>query len=232
MSSPSSHDDLTAVRMRTLLLRAPLAVAFVVNDSFAVVSEHFSHLFGHGDDADLTGGSIRQVLTNDTAHASLREKAHAAALAGRPFDEEVECARRDGSRFWARLQVTPLHWEAPGRAVWVVEDVTAARAQRLQPTWTAKHDSLTELVNRREFERRLSEHVGSRRGDPCPCWRWTWTTSRGSCQGMWAPRSATISSMAWGNCCRPRCAASDLVARLEWGRPFRRAAARLRLALR
>ena len=126
MSSPTSHDDLTAVRMRTLLLRAPLAVAFVVNDSFAVVSEHFSHLFGHGDDADLTGGSIRQVLTNDTAHASLRERRTPPRW--RAPSMKVECARRDGSRFWARLQVTPLRWEAPeGEAMWVVEDVTAAQ---------------------------------------------------------------------------------------------------------
>ncbi|MFO1227200.1 GGDEF domain-containing protein [Roseateles sp.] len=215
MSSPSSHDDLTAVRMRTLLLRAPLAVAFVVNDSFAVVSEHFSHLFGHGDDADLTGGSIRQVLTNDTAHASLREKAHAAALAGRPFDEEVECARRDGSRFWARLQVTPLHWEAPeGEAMWVVEDVTAARAQRLQPTWTAKHDSLTELVNRREFERRLSEHVGSRRGEPVSVLAVDVDNFSEVVKGMGAEVGDHF-LYGLGQLLQAKVRASDLVARLE-----------------
>ena len=50
--------------------------------------------------------------------------------------------------------------------MWVLSDVTVARAARLAPTWTAKHDPVTELANRREFERRLAEHIGSRRSDP------------------------------------------------------------------
>ena len=75
--------------------------------------------------------------------------------------------RGDGSRFWGRVQATPLDWKEPGgEALWVVEDVTAARLQRSQPTWIAKHDGLTELANRREFERRLAEHVGSLRHKP------------------------------------------------------------------
>jgi len=95
------------------------------------------------------------------------ERQGAAFAAGRPLDEEIEYVRRDGSRFWGRLQATPVHWDAPaGEALWIVEDVTAARQLRLQPTWTAKHDVLTELANRREFERRLAEHVGSRRHEP------------------------------------------------------------------
>ncbi len=160
-------DDLTAARMRALLVRSPTAVAFVVEQRFAVVSEQFNHLFEHGDETDLTGQATRSVHTNDTAHAAVIERTSAAFAAGRPLDEEIEYVRRDGSRFWGRLQATPVHWDAPaGEALWILEGVTAARALRLQPTWTAKHDSLTELANRREFERRLGEHVGSRRHEP------------------------------------------------------------------
>jgi diguanylate cyclase (GGDEF)-like protein/PAS domain S-box-containing protein len=215
MSSPSTNLDPTAARMRTLLLRAPLAVAFVANDRFAVVSEHFNHLFGHGDDTDLCNASIRQMLTNDTAQASLREKAHAAAIAGRPFDEEVECARRDGSRLWVRLQISPLQWEAPeGEAMWVAEDVTAARAHRLQPTWTAKHDSLTELVNRREFERRLAEHVGSRRGEPVSVLAVDVDQFSDVVKGMGAEVGDHF-LYGLGQLLQAKVRASDLVARLE-----------------
>jgi diguanylate cyclase (GGDEF)-like protein/PAS domain S-box-containing protein len=162
-----THDDTTAARMRALLVRSPLAVAFVKGQRFEVVSESFNHLFGHGDDTDLAGQDCRGVHTNDTAHQAVFERAAAAFAAGRPVDEEVEYVRQDRSRFWGRLQATPVHWEQPdGEALWIIEDVTAARAQRQQPTWTAKHDSLTELANRREFERRLGEHVGSRRHEP------------------------------------------------------------------
>jgi diguanylate cyclase (GGDEF)-like protein/PAS domain S-box-containing protein len=166
-AAPAPNDDPTAARLRALLVRAPTAVAFVSGERFEVVSEEFNHLFGFGDEAELGGQSTRIVHTNDMAHSALHERAAAAFAAGRPLDEEIEYVKRDGHRFWGRLQATPVHWEAPtAEALWIVEDVTAARAQRLQPTWTAKHDAVTELANRREFERRLSEHVGSRRGDP------------------------------------------------------------------
>lgn len=164
---PASTDDPTAARLRALLVRAPTAVAFVSSQRFEVVSEEFNHLFGFGDDSDLTGQGTRAVHTTDMAHAALHERAAAAFSAGQPLDEEMEYVKRDGHRFWGRLQATPVHWDAPmAEALWIVEDVTTARAQRLQPTWTAKHDAVTELANRREFERRLGEHVGSRRGDP------------------------------------------------------------------
>ncbi|MET0519368.1 MAG: sensor domain-containing diguanylate cyclase [Burkholderiaceae bacterium] len=159
--------DEQGARMRALLVRAPIAVGFVRGGRFEVVSEHFNHLFGHGDDTDLCGSEARNVLVSEAADAGLTERMQAAFAAGRPLDEEIECVRRDGGRFWGRLQATPLHWEQPlGEALWMIEDVTTARELRLQPTWTARHDSLTELANRREFERRLSEHVGSQRHKP------------------------------------------------------------------
>lgn len=166
MSNPAAEES-TAARLRALLVRSPTAIAFVSDQRFEVVSEEFNHLFGFGDDSDLTGQGTRAVHTNDMAHAALHERAATSFAAGRPLDEEIEYVKRDGHRFWGRLQATPVHWDAPaGESLWIIEDVTAARAQRLQPTWTAKHDTVTELANRREFERRLSEHVGSRRSEP------------------------------------------------------------------
>ena len=167
MSSAAPTDDPTTARLRALLVRAPTAVAFVAGQRFEVVSEEFNHLFGYGDDTDLAGKDTRGVHTTDLSHTALQERAAAAFAAGRPLDEEIEYVKRDGHRFWGRLQATPVHWDAPaGESLWIVEDVSTARAQRLQPTWTAKHDTVTELANRREFERRLAEHVGSRRNEP------------------------------------------------------------------
>ena len=159
--------DPQGARLRALLTRSPVAAGFVRDGCFAVVSEPFNHLFGHGDETDLAGQPVRQVLVSDTAYLGLQERLTAAFSSARPLDEEIECVRRNGSRFWGRLQATPLQWELPaGEALWIVDDVTISRQQRMQPTWSAKHDGLTELANRREFERRLSEHVGTRRHEP------------------------------------------------------------------
>ena len=166
-AAAAPNEEPTAARLRALLVRAPTALAFVSGRRFEVVSEEFNHLFGFGDDSDLGGQGTRVVHTTDLAHAGLHERAAAAFAAGRPLDEEIEYVRRDGHRFWGRLQAAPVHWDAPAaEALWIVEDVTSARALRLQPTWTAKHDTVTELANRREFERRLVGHIGSRRSEP------------------------------------------------------------------
>jgi diguanylate cyclase (GGDEF)-like protein/PAS domain S-box-containing protein len=160
-------NEVIAARLRALLVRAPTAVGFVQAARFELVSEEFNHLFGHGDETDLSGQDTRSVHVSDGAHGAVHERMTAAFAAGRPIDEEIEYVRRDGSRFWGRLQASPLHWDQPaGEALWIIDDVTVARQLRMQPTWTAKHDVLTELANRREFERRLGEHVGSRRHEP------------------------------------------------------------------
>ncbi len=214
MSTPAAEDS-TAARLRALLVRSPTAMAFVSGQRFEVVSEEFNHLFGFGDDSDLTGQGTRAVHTNDMAHAALHERAAASFAAGRPLDEEIEYVKRDGHRFWGRLQATPVHWEVPaGESLWIIEDVTAARAQRLQPTWTAKHDTVTELANRREFERRLSEHVGSRRSDPVSVLGLDVDKFGDGVQGM-GPEVGDHFLYGLGQMLIGKVRASDLVARLE-----------------
>lgn len=207
--------DAVAARMRAMLVRAPLAVAFVNAGRFEVVSEHFNHLFGHGDETDLSGGELRQVQVSEAAGLALLARQGAAFAAGRPLDEELEFVRGDGGRFWGRLQATPVLWEQPaGEAMWVVEDVTAARTQRLQPTWLAKHDEITELANRRELERRLAEHVGSRRHEPVSLLFIDIDRFSDVLQGMGA-EVADHFLYGLGQMLVTKVRASDLVARLE-----------------
>lgn len=165
--APLGAEEMSLLRMRALLERAPLAMAFVRDERFELVSEHMNHLFGYDEGTALAGLPARATLVSDAAHEGVTQRAVAAFAAGRPFDEEIECVRRDGSRFWARLHATPLQWDTPSDdALWIVEDVTVARQQRLEPSWSARHDPLTELANRREFQRRLADHVGSQRHVP------------------------------------------------------------------
>ncbi|MEO6276904.1 GGDEF domain-containing protein [Roseateles sp.] len=212
---PAPTDDPVNARLRALLVKAPTAVAFVVGQRFEVVSDEFNHMFGFGDDSDLAGQATRSVHTTDLAHTALHERAAAAFSAGRPLDEEIEYVKRDGHRFWGRLQATPLQWDAPaGEALWILEDVTTARAQRLQPTWTAKHDAVTELANRREFERRLGEHVGSRRNEPVSV-LWLDVDRFGEVVKGMGPEVGDHFLYGLGQMLISKVRASDLVARLE-----------------
>ncbi len=215
--SPGTDDPVqqTQMRMQALLMRSPASVCFVRDGRFQVVSEPFNHLFGHGDDTDLAGKDIRSVQVSDLAHTGLAERMTVAFTAGRPVDEEVEYVRSDGSRFWGRLQATPLDWNAPsGESLWILDDVTAARQARLLPTWTAKHDALTELANRREFERRLSTHVGSRRHEPVSV-LWLDVDKFGEVTRAMGTEVADHFLYGLGQMLITKVRASDLVARLD-----------------
>ncbi|RQO57940.1 hypothetical protein DBR47_14170 [Paucibacter sp. KBW04] len=204
-----------AARMSALMQRAPMALGFVREGHFEMVSEQFNHLFGHGDDTELSGQPVRRVHVSDAAHQAILERMGTAFGGGRPFDEEIEYVRHDGSRFWGRLQATPLHWDQKGsESLWIVQDVTAARQARLQPTWTAKHDQLTELANRREFERRLAEHVGSARKLPVSV-LWIDVDKFTEVIGSMGAEVGDHFLYGLGQLLLSKVRASDLVARLE-----------------
>ncbi len=65
---------------------------------------------------------------------------------------------RDGQKLWIERSITPIH-DRNGEIVHSVvtfRDITAARAMAQELSWQASHDPLTNLFNRREFERRLN----------------------------------------------------------------------------
>jgi len=207
----SAHDP----RFAALMQRAPIAMAFVAAQRFVEVSEAFNHLFGHVDDHDLKGADTRSVFVNDPSHKALDERLSASFKAGQAVDDEFELVRRDGSRFWGRIQASPVDWAAAeGESLWVLHDVTAARAARLAPTWTAKHDPVTELSNRREFERRLAEHVGSRRNEPVSV-LWVDLDGFGEIVSGMGTDTADHFLYGLGQLFQAKVRASDTVARIE-----------------
>lgn len=208
-------DPLVPSRLQALLSRSPVAAAFVSGGQFVAVSEAFHHLFGHGDESELGDKPTRTVFVSDASHSAAAERLVAAFTSGQPFTEEVEFVRGDGGRFWGKLSASPLDWQAPtGEALWVVEDVTAARAARLAPTWTAKHDPVTELANRREFERRLSDHIGSRRNEPVSI-LWLDLDGFGEIVTGMGQETADHFLYGVGQLLQARVRASDTAARLE-----------------
>ncbi|CAD5372258.1 GGDEF domain-containing protein [Rubrivivax sp. A210] len=168
MTNPHPLDQaVAAARLHALLDRCPVAAAYVQAQRFTAVGAQMNQLFGCADEAGLAGEPTRAVHGSDACHAGVQQRMAEAYARQHPFTEEIEYARRDGSRFWGRLRAMPLDWaDASGEALWLIDDVSAERRQREHPTWASSHDDLTELCNRREFERRLADHVGSRRHEP------------------------------------------------------------------
>jgi diguanylate cyclase (GGDEF)-like protein/PAS domain S-box-containing protein len=153
-------------RVRAVMAHAPVGICFTRDKRFELVSTRFNRLLGY-DDPGLVGQSPRVIYGSDEFYAELGERVGKIFAAGMTFDEEIEFMRRDGSRFWGRLQGTPVRaGDAAAGTIWTLDDVTRTRRQREALSWSSTHDALTQLVNRAEFERRLRALVGNRRRFP------------------------------------------------------------------
>lgn len=164
-TAAAASSDLLS-KLTALMAHAPLGIAFSQERRLDLVNGALERLLGYGHHE--LQGQLTSALSASMADAqSLAERIGAAFRAGRPFDEEVLMVRRDGSQFWGRLFGAPVRWGDPGAStVWVVEDVSQARSQREALSWVSTHDALTELVNRREFERLLAERLARRSSEP------------------------------------------------------------------
>ena len=149
-------------KMRAVMANAPVGIAFTRLGRFELVSDQFARLFGY-DSAQVAGMLTHVICPSDEAHRSFLKLAGEAFAKGGTCDEERELVRADSSRFWARLQGASVRaGDMSAGTIWIFTDITESRRHREQLSWSASHDELTGLVNRREFELRLGEEVGER----------------------------------------------------------------------
>jgi diguanylate cyclase (GGDEF)-like protein/PAS domain S-box-containing protein len=116
--------------------------------------ESVMHLFDKGDRNDLTSPLVDGPL--DGNHTSLPGSACLLSASGLEYEVEGSCA--------------PIHTpegEIMG-GVLVMRDVTEAREMQRKLLWQADHDSLTNLMNRRALEEKLSRSLGSQRSGDFP----------------------------------------------------------------
>jgi diguanylate cyclase (GGDEF)-like protein/PAS domain S-box-containing protein len=156
-----SSDELL-VKMRAVMANAPVGIAFTRKGRFELVSDEFARMFGY-DSAQVQGLETHVICPSDETHRSFLKLAGETLGDGGTCDEERELVRADSSRFWARLQGASVRsGDAGAGTIWIFTDITESRRHREQLSWSASHDELTGLVNRREFELRLREEIGER----------------------------------------------------------------------
>ena len=150
-------------KMTAVLDNAPVGIVFTRLSRFELVSVEFSRLLGYEID-QLVGQPTRMICTSDVEYTAWGSRIAAAFDAGLAFDEELELARADGSRLWVRRQGAPVRaGDISAGTIWIFTDATTTREQRELLSWTASHDPLTGLVNRRAFESKLTEVLRDRR---------------------------------------------------------------------
>ena len=156
-------------KMRAVMAKAPVGIAFTRNRRFELVSDEWNRLLGY-EGSGLEGVAARVIYASDDFYQGLGTRVGAAFGMGRVFAEEIEFVRRDGSRFWGQLLGAPVSPHDAGQGtIWTLGDVSEERRKRNALSWAATHDALTNIANRQEFENQLAEHLADRRRSEIAC---------------------------------------------------------------
>jgi diguanylate cyclase (GGDEF)-like protein/PAS domain S-box-containing protein len=147
-------------KLTSVMAAAPLGIAFTRQRRFELVSAAWADLIGC-DVATLIGTPAGDIFADAADYELLGTEVAAAFAAGRVCEGEWRFRRADGSLFWGQLRGQPVDAADPAAGtVWTLADVTALRASREDLEWSALHDPLTGLANRKAFERRLQAAFG------------------------------------------------------------------------
>jgi len=117
---------------------------------------------------DTTGLPLSTLFSDPQLQARARD---AAAIGNDWGNLEAVLLSPDGGAFWASASIAQVDVEGVPHLLMVATDISEQRELTERLSYQATHDALTELCNRREFERRVEEALGERKGravcDPC-----------------------------------------------------------------
>ena len=160
---PLADDALAGLLGRALAQSdTGLSVARVEGDRTTVV-------YANGALSALSGQPREELLGRGlpapwptTADADVAAVLQAAVRAGLPVRVTVPSTRADGARWWDELELLPVHGDDGRVEHWVGihRDVSDRVAAQARATHLARHDTLTNLPNRRHHDDQLEVEMG------------------------------------------------------------------------
>jgi len=151
-------------QLQSMLHTAPIGIAFTRDRHFELVSDEFCALLGYRSE-QLVGEAAGIIYAQRSDYEALGPQVVQTFALQQELVTDCEFVRRDGSRFIGELRGRPVrHGDPAAGTIWLLRDVTSERAEHRELTWSATHDALTGLANRRHFEaglQRLLPTVGA-----------------------------------------------------------------------
>jgi len=142
-------------QLQAILEHASVGIVVTRHRTLELLSHRASAMMGYGP-GELHGQPARLLYPSDAAYEELGRQVREQFGSQGFFDGELVFRRKDGHDFWVHMLgrgVVP--GDPEGGTIWIFDDITAEREARRALSWSASHDSLTGLVNRRELEHRL-----------------------------------------------------------------------------
>ncbi len=143
-------------RLSSVMAAAPVGICFTRDKRFELVSDEFCRLFGRPE-AEILGQPASFIYASNEDYQRLGPQVSAAFAEQRPYVGEWQMLRADGTRFWGQLRGRPVAEGDPSAGtIWSIADISEQVATREQLEWSATHDALTGLANRKLFAQRLA----------------------------------------------------------------------------
>jgi diguanylate cyclase (GGDEF)-like protein/PAS domain S-box-containing protein len=149
-------------KLSSVMSAAPVGIAFTRARHFELASAEFCRLLGHAD-GELLGRAALTIFASKAAYEALGPQVAEAFAAGRSYAGEQLMRRADGSEFWGALRGRPVDaQDVESGTIWTLNDIGEQVAARDLLNWSATHDALTGVGNRRCFEQALHRVFATR----------------------------------------------------------------------
>jgi diguanylate cyclase (GGDEF)-like protein/PAS domain S-box-containing protein len=106
-----------------------------------------ARMFGYGP-RELEGHASRALYPDDASYEEVG-RAYQKLVSGQTYRTQLRMQRKDGSRFWVDLSGTQL---TGGESLWMMQDIDAVKESEVRADHRARHDPLTGLGNRAQFD--------------------------------------------------------------------------------
>jgi diguanylate cyclase (GGDEF)-like protein/PAS domain S-box-containing protein len=156
---------ITEARYRALYENAPdIYSTLSASGEFLSINQTGARMLGY-EANELLGESVAKVIHPEDQRAVFACVEKIFADPDAKLDIEYRKVRKDGSIFWAHQRASLEPGSEAQRLLVVCRDITEKRHLEDKLAYHASHDGLTNLINRREFERRFQQLL-ERDSDP------------------------------------------------------------------
>jgi diguanylate cyclase (GGDEF)-like protein/PAS domain S-box-containing protein len=149
-------------KLGSVMAAAPLGILFTRAQQFELVSAEFCRLVGKTEQ-ELLGRHARTIFASNEDYDALGPKVAAAFASGQPYQGEWRFLRSEVGSFWGQLRGMPVESGNPeAGTIWTLADVSEHVSAREELEWSASHDPLTGLGNRKLFEQQVARTMEAR----------------------------------------------------------------------
>lgn len=149
-------------KLGCVMTAAPMGILFTRDRRMELISAEFCRLLEQTEQ-QLLGQESRIIFASLEDYARLGPQVGSAFSAGVAYDGEWQFRRGDGSTFWGHLRGMPVEQGRPeAGTIWTLANITEQMAARADLEWSAGHDVLTGLANRKLFELRATKLLAER----------------------------------------------------------------------